>query len=354
MEEADVRIGETNKDLMTTQMAQAKRLSKWKNYNEIFDNLTIQKTVPTSFPIVSCMITYDSTRTILVTKEDDTAYHIRQFSLTTQELVCTERYGGSANSYIKMKDVEQNAVGDRYAIAYIDDGNFKLRVFDKEPRTEEQALAKELDINKELGLNDYTMPIDGFGDPYITCTFVTDKILFVNLFHNGDSKHYHFFFNSETREIFGKFDHFLEGMSPLNFPYKCFWNETQQEIYTFYRQGQAYRIKIKKIEGTETYETVETQAEKITDVDLGTMFLIKETCLVCRSSGNILFFKRIYDEKTEKWYWTQYHKLQHKGLLYFIKGNIRINITTDEKIFFYLVNNAEYTPVLENVMYNHM
>lgn len=84
------------------------------------------------------------------------------------------------------------------------------------------------------------------------------------------------------------------------------------------------------------------------------MFLIKETCLVARSSGNILFFKRIYDEKTEKWYWTEYFKLQHKGLLYFIKGNIRINITTDEKIYFYLVNNKEYTPVLENVMYNHM
>ena len=60
-----------------------KRLSKWKNYNEIFDNLTIQKKVMTAYPIVSCMITYDSSRTIVVTKEDDTAYHIRQFSLTT-------------------------------------------------------------------------------------------------------------------------------------------------------------------------------------------------------------------------------------------------------------------------------
>lgn len=30
-----------------------------------------------------------------------------------------------------MKDVEQNSAGIKYAIAYIDDGNFKLRVFDK-------------------------------------------------------------------------------------------------------------------------------------------------------------------------------------------------------------------------------
>lgn len=95
--------------------------------------------------------------------------------------------------------------------------------------------------------------------------------------------------------------------------------------------------------------------EKIVETDIGTMFLIKETCLVARSSGNILFFKRKYDDKTDKYYWTLYHKLQHKGLLYFIKGNIRINITTDEKIFFYLVEeHNDYVPVLENVMYNHM
>lgn len=196
--EAEVKIGDTEKEMMTTEIATSKRLSKWKNYNEIFDNLTIQKKVMTSFPIVSCMITYDSTRTILVTKEDDTAYHIRQFSLTTQELVCTERYGGTENSYIKMKDVEQNGAGTRYAIAYIDDGKFKLRVFDKEPRTEEEALAKELDVNAKLGMNDHTMPIDGFGDPFITCTFVTCTVLFVNLFHNKELKHHHFFYNSDT------------------------------------------------------------------------------------------------------------------------------------------------------------
>ena len=47
-----------------------------------------------------------------------------------------------------MKDVEQNSAGKKYAIAYFDDGNFKLRVFDKEQRTEEEAVASELDVNK--------------------------------------------------------------------------------------------------------------------------------------------------------------------------------------------------------------
>jgi len=50
--------------------------------------------------------------------------------------------------------------------------------------------------------------------------------LFVNLFHNGDMKHVHFFYNSETHQTFGKYEKELPDISPLNFPYKCFWNET--------------------------------------------------------------------------------------------------------------------------------
>jgi hypothetical protein len=31
-----------------------------------------------------------------------------------------------------MKDVEQNSDGSKFAVAYIDDGRFKIRVFGKE------------------------------------------------------------------------------------------------------------------------------------------------------------------------------------------------------------------------------
>ena len=149
------------------------------------------------------------------------------------------------------------------------------------------------------------MPIDGFGDPYIVCTFVTCTILYVALFHNGDMKHHHFFYDSEKREVFGHYEQVME-TSPLNFPYKCFWNETQHEVYCIYRQGEAFRIRVAADEKTNVidYRTVtELQQEKIVETDIGTMFLIKETCLVARSSGFILFFKRIFDEKTEKYYW---------------------------------------------------
>lgn len=77
------------------------------------------------------MISYDSTRVIAVTKKNDTEYFIRQFCLIQSKLVISERFGGTDESYIKMKDVEQNADGTKYAIAYFDNGLFKLRTFDK-------------------------------------------------------------------------------------------------------------------------------------------------------------------------------------------------------------------------------
>ena len=52
--------------------------------------------------------------------------------------------------------------------------------------------------------------------------------------------------------------------------------------------------------------------------------------------------------------WKQFFSLQHKGFLFFIKGNIRIQITTDEKIYFYLIDPDTLEPKLENVMYNYM
>lgn len=135
-----------------------------------------------------------------------------------------------------MKDIEQNADGTKYAIAFFDNGYFKVRTFDKNERTEEESLAETLDVNKALdNMNDYTMPIDGFPDPYITCAFVNDELLFINLFHNATLMHHHFLYNSITKEIFNKYKMQIPNCTMLNFPYKCFWNATQTEIYTFYR-----------------------------------------------------------------------------------------------------------------------
>jgi hypothetical protein len=43
-----------------------------------------------------------------------------------------------------------------------------------------------------------------------------------------------------------------------------------------------------------------------------------------------------------------------RGFIYYIKGNVRIQITTDAKIFFYLIEKDTLKPILENAMFNFM
>ena len=94
--------------------------------------------------------------------------------------------------------------------------------------------------------------------------------------------------------------------------------------------------------------------EQICSRDLGTMYLINEECLVARSSGDILFFKQEVNEITELLEWKQYLVIPARGFIYYIKGNVRIQITTDEKIYFYLIDKDTLMPTLENVMFNYM
>ena len=128
-----------------------------------------------------------------------------------------------------------------------------------------------------------------------------------------------------------------------NFPVKSFYSPVLKKCLTFYRQGYCFMVNSKR--------TNETQIEKITDVDLGNMYLLYDQALIVRSSSSILFFK--IDEETQKW--TKYcEKKDMRGQIYFIRGNVRIQIITDEKIFFFLIDKQTFEPTLENVMNNYM
>ena len=84
------------------------------------------------------------------------------------------------------------------------------------------------------------------------------------------------------------------------------------------------------------------------------MYLIDETALMARSSDQILFFKLQYDEVTKETNWINYHTIHNSGQIFFIKGNQRFQITTNDEIHFYIVDFATYEPTLENVMRNFM
>lgn len=68
------------------------------------------------------------------------------------------------------------------------------------------------------------------------------------------------------------------------------------------------------------------------------MELLFDQALCIRSSGKILFFKQVYDLIDRETRWELYHEMKHRGFIYFIRGNIRIQVTTDKLIFFYLID----------------
>lgn len=76
------------------------------NYKDIFTNLLKQSSVITKWPIVTMMISYDSTRAITVTKKDDRESFIKMYDLNTNELTFEEQIGGLPDQYIKVKEVE--------------------------------------------------------------------------------------------------------------------------------------------------------------------------------------------------------------------------------------------------------
>ena len=84
------------------------------------------------------------------------------------------------------------------------------------------------------------------------------------------------------------------------------------------------------------------------------MIMFGGECLIVRSSGNIYFFKQIVDIMTKEESWKLFHTIHVRGFIYYIKGNIRIQITADDKIYFYLIDKKTLMPTLENVMYNYM
>ena len=180
----------------------------FENYAELFKNLTNNNQVKTQYDIVSAMITYDSTRVVTCTKDDDIHYVIKQYDLTNyNKSTFEEHYRGQ---YIKMKDVEQNSKGDYYHVVYMDDGKFRIRHFGKDSdinvayespcqKADNNANAEGyyFDINKNplLNMNDFTIPIAGFSDPYITSAFIDNDRIFVSLFHNVELKHYQFIYS---------------------------------------------------------------------------------------------------------------------------------------------------------------
>lgn len=67
-----------------------------------------------------------------------------------------------------------------------------------------------------------------------------------------------------------------------------FYNMEKNEVYVFYRQGQAFKV---------NPETLDYGIEQMNTRDIGQLILYQNKVLVVRSSGKILFFKQEREDK---------------------------------------------------------
>ena len=121
-----------------------KPMSAFDNYASFFKNFFKSSKIDTKFPIMSQMILYDSSRTVSVTSAGPRESFIEMYDLNSYEKLFDEQVAGT---YIKLKEVEQNDAGDKFAVVYNDDGIFKFRAFGKKRRTISDILHNEVNIN---------------------------------------------------------------------------------------------------------------------------------------------------------------------------------------------------------------
>lgn len=79
---------------------------RFQSYKNVFKDLLKQTQVITMYPIVSMIISLDSTRAITITKKDDRTYFIKMYDLEEYHMTFEEKIGGNPDSYIKLKEVQ--------------------------------------------------------------------------------------------------------------------------------------------------------------------------------------------------------------------------------------------------------
>jgi len=311
-------------------------LPQFREAAHLFRGLCCRKSIKTDLSVITVVITYDSKHAVCLCADERLIHgQIQLFSLETftRKFVLDIR-----GKHVAMNEVEQNDQGDLLCVPFQDAGSLGIKVLSSTG----QELAN-LDLNTMLKLDRGSKPIMGFFQPMVTACFLPNNDLFINVFHRPTMIHHNLICSLSTKSITaGPKSTKLMESSTLNFPIKSFYNPVAGEVYTFYRQGHSITTKPHDFNAKITQEV-------ITTADLGQMHLVFDQALIVRSSNSILFFKKIEGR------WTEYHKLDNiRGTIFFIRGNIRIQITTERKIYFYLINKRTLMPELENVMFNFM
>lgn len=153
--------------------------------------------------VISISIAYDASMLLVLTKKSDARFIVTCYDLKLDQKICgRETFGDDDKSFVRIKQIEQYADSTLYAVAFIEDGNFKLTTMGCESIHENCNLCckhklKDFNLSILLGLSDFAEPLEDNLDPFISCSFIKKELLFVTFFHSHPSsmEHYHFMFD---------------------------------------------------------------------------------------------------------------------------------------------------------------
>jgi hypothetical protein len=118
-------------------------------------------------------------------------------------------------------------------LIYFDNGKFKMIVFSK------SGIIDELDINKELGMDDRARSLDNLQTPMAAATFTKPGLIFASVFHSRENKLYQFEYNILRKTVVKEhFFSFQLEHKKYNYPISSLYDSDRGLIMLVMKQGE--------------------------------------------------------------------------------------------------------------------
>ena len=137
---------------------------------------------------MNVIITNDATKILALVFCDEEKYQILIYDAHKAYMIQSYDIIGT---YIKANLIEQSENSKRFAVAYNDDGQIHLLIFDK------QKIIVDFDVNKYFQLPYISLPLSGFYNPFAICCFLSNEEVFFSYYtvqKKAAFMHYHFIY----------------------------------------------------------------------------------------------------------------------------------------------------------------
>jgi hypothetical protein len=140
-------------------------LDQFQEHADLFQDLTKRQFIDTKVDVVNGVITYDSKNCVVICSKDAENMELQSYSLTPP--YAQQFLHAFEGRWLKMNIIEQDSAGARYAVAFQDDGHFRVLVI-----TNQGEQIVDLDVASIIGTDSGSKPLSGFHEPLVSAVFL--------------------------------------------------------------------------------------------------------------------------------------------------------------------------------------